>query len=438
MHQSVLTLSTNTIVIPVHNNRCKEQMQHFLITFKVLNNLKLTTSGNTLFMFWTIITHLKRDSQIRYSVVLRYSQGVGSCEWATLTPRQWQSEISPPRNCICGHMEKLFLMKFESYRLISFWCIKPQGYQNFPTPDFYSTIFPDRFQLESKTERYNNTLHSILQCTVMLRRRKEKIFACPVHKIQEQLWEAEFSVVFHLTTAVHNFDCRLVLKWAPNIWRPEQSDRDSVFDKIMYDFSAILAGGMVVLRPHQGQRFAFDSRPVESYNTGFVWRGQVCCICAATVARRCKNRQQKLYFANWHFSRFYLLLTARMRIFLLYTLLTSDCVHPTTGLTIPVILFILPRNLYFVHNLSHFRLNSKHFNKLIALFWIECSLDSPNPDFSRFSFFRTDELQSRSFLSYIQNLSEASSRHYCTSFQLFILCIPVRCYVFMCVYFKVT
>ena len=69
---------------------------------------------------------------------------------------------------------------------------------------------------------------------------------------------------------------------------------------------------------------------------------------------------------------------------------------------------------------------------------IQCSLDSPNPDFSRFSFVRTDELQSRSFLSYTQNLSEASIRNYCNSFQLFSLCILVRCYMFMCVYFKVT
>jgi len=55
-----------------------------------------------------------------------------------------------------------------------------------------------------------------------------------------------------------------------------------------------------------------------------------------------------------------------MRIFLLYSLLTADCVHPITGLTITVILFILPRNLYFVHILSHFRLSAKDFDKLIA------------------------------------------------------------------------
>jgi hypothetical protein len=194
---------------------------------------------------------------------------------------------------------------------------------------------------------------------------------------------------------------------------------------------------MVPLQPRQGQRFAFDSRSIESYKAGFVWRGQVCCIFAATVAHRCKNCQQKSCFANWHFSCFYLYLTARMRIFLLYTLLTSDCVHPTTGLTIPVILFILPCNLYFVQIVSHFRLSVKHFSKLIILLWTECRLDSLNPDFSRFSFIRTDELQSRSFLNYIQNLSEASLRHYCTSFQLFSLCILVRCYVSMCVYFKI-
>jgi len=64
MNQSVAIPSTNTIVIPVHhNNNNKEQMQHFLITFKVLNNSKMTTSGNTLYTFCTIITHLKRDSQ---------------------------------------------------------------------------------------------------------------------------------------------------------------------------------------------------------------------------------------------------------------------------------------------------------------------------------------------------------------------------------------
>ena len=133
-----------------------------------------------------------------------------------------------------------------------------------------------------------------------------------------------------------------------------------------------------------------------------------------------------------------LFVTARMHTFLLYTLVTSDCEHPTTGVTIPVILFILLRYLYFVHTLSHCRISVKNFNKLIALLRIECSLDSPNLDFSRFSFDRTDELQPRSFLSYIQNLSEASLRHYCTSFQLFSLCILVRCYMFMCVYFKVT
>jgi hypothetical protein len=205
----------------------------------------------------------------------------------------------------------------------------------------------------------------------------------------------------------------------------------------MYDFSASLARGMVTLHPRQGHIFAFDSRSIESYKVGFVWRGQVCCIFAATVACRCKTCQQKLCFANWHFSRFYLFLAARMRIFLLYTLVTSDCVHPTTGLTIPVILFILPRNLYFVHIVSHFRLSVKHFSILIVLLWIESRLDSPNPDFSRFSFVRTNELQSRSFLNYIQNLSEAFLRHYCTSFQLFSLCILVRCYVSMCVYFKI-
>jgi hypothetical protein len=31
------------------------------------------------------------------------------------------------------------------------------------------------------------------------------------NNIQGELWETEFSVVFHLTTAVHNFDSRLVL-----------------------------------------------------------------------------------------------------------------------------------------------------------------------------------------------------------------------------------
>jgi hypothetical protein len=51
MHQTVLALSTNTTVIPLHNNRRKTQMQHFLITFKVLNNSKLSTSENTLFLF---------------------------------------------------------------------------------------------------------------------------------------------------------------------------------------------------------------------------------------------------------------------------------------------------------------------------------------------------------------------------------------------------
>jgi hypothetical protein len=46
---------------------------------------------------------------------------------------------------------------------------------------------------------------------MMRRRKKEKIFAWPVNKIQGELWETEFSVVFHLITAVHNFDSRLVL-----------------------------------------------------------------------------------------------------------------------------------------------------------------------------------------------------------------------------------
>jgi hypothetical protein len=41
--------------------------------------------------------------------------------------------------------------------------------------------------------------------------KERKIFTCPVNKIQEELWETEFSVVFHLSTAVHNFDSRLVL-----------------------------------------------------------------------------------------------------------------------------------------------------------------------------------------------------------------------------------
>jgi hypothetical protein len=41
--------------------------------------------------------------------------------------------------------------------------------------------------------------------------KERKLFAWPVNKIQGELWETEFSVVFHLTTAVHNFDSRLVL-----------------------------------------------------------------------------------------------------------------------------------------------------------------------------------------------------------------------------------
>ena len=45
----------------------------------------------------------------------------------------------------------------------------------------------------------------------MMMRRKKQIFAWPVNKIQGELRETEFSVVFHLTTAVHNFDSKLVL-----------------------------------------------------------------------------------------------------------------------------------------------------------------------------------------------------------------------------------
>jgi hypothetical protein len=155
-------------------------MQHFLITFKVPSNSQLTTSGNTLLMFWTIITHLKRDSQMWHSIVLRYSPGVGSCEW--VTPRQWDSEIfsppptPPPFNVVyAGIWRNYFSWSFSPTGRLgvdSCWCIKPQCFQNFPAPAFHSTVFPDGFLLESKTERYNNILHSILKCTMMRRRRK--------------------------------------------------------------------------------------------------------------------------------------------------------------------------------------------------------------------------------------------------------------------------
>lgn len=45
----------------------------------------------------------------------------------------------------------------------------------------------------------------------MLRRRKEKICTWLVNNLQGELWEKEFSVVFHLTTVVHKFDSRLVI-----------------------------------------------------------------------------------------------------------------------------------------------------------------------------------------------------------------------------------
>jgi hypothetical protein len=156
--------------------------------------------------------------------------------------------------------------------------------------------------------------------------------------------------VFHLTAVLHKYDSRLVTNLKPNIRWPEQRNRNSCFWQIMYDFSSMFAGGTVPLHPRcQGQIFAHDTRSTEWYETRIEWHVQVCCICAAANTRRCKNCQQMLCFAHWHFPHCYLFIIARMRIFLLYTLLTSNCEHPTTGPTIPVILFILPRNLYFVH-----------------------------------------------------------------------------------------
>lgn len=103
-----------------------------------------------------------------------------------------QQNHPPPQCCTGGHLEKQFLMKVESYRPISFLCIKPQGFLNFPTLDFHSTIFPDGFQLESSTERFNNILHSILKCTVMLMRRKEKYLHGLLIKYKENYGRQNF------------------------------------------------------------------------------------------------------------------------------------------------------------------------------------------------------------------------------------------------------
>ena len=138
--------------------------------------------------------HLKRDSQMRYSIVLRYSPAVESCEW--VTTKQQHHEISPPPLPLWMLYMRAYgvpiLMKFESYRPISFWCIKPQGFQNFPPPNFHSTIFPDRLQLDSKTERYNNILHSILKCMVMRGRRKEKSLHVLLIKYKENYGRQNF------------------------------------------------------------------------------------------------------------------------------------------------------------------------------------------------------------------------------------------------------
>jgi hypothetical protein len=61
-----------------------------------------------------------------------------------------------------------------------------------------------------------------------------------------------FSVVFYVVRAVHEFDCRLVIKETPNKWRPVErrscSDRDSCFGQDLCFPPTIIAGVAVMFR----------------------------------------------------------------------------------------------------------------------------------------------------------------------------------------------